>query len=195
MNTSTVKTSIIAVIIIALIVAVGFGIGATKSKAGTPAEKPANPATNETLAFPNLPLMGQPQATFKELQEMQNQMNRMFNQMSSELRNEPQFNGLPETPGYSLSLNVQDLKNHFLVQAYLPDTSVSNVNVKLKNDRTLQVTVNNQESQKSKTKTMAANISEWGQYEQSIQLPSPVKANEMKVTRHEHELLITLPKA
>ena len=38
-------------------------------------------------------------------------------------------------------------------------------------------------------------MTEWGQYEQTIQLPVPVKTGQMKIERKDHELLITLPKA
>lgn len=38
-------------------------------------------------------------------------------------------------------------------------------------------------------------VYEYRQYEQVVQLPGPVKADQMKVERKNHELFITLPKA
>lgn len=42
---------------------------------------------------------------------------------------------------------------------------------------------------------MDTRISELGQDEEVVQLPSPVKANQMKMTRNGHELIITVPRA
>jgi len=119
----------------------------------------------------------------------------MFNQMSEQFRRESGFRGFNEIPGYSLSLDVRDMKNHFEVEAFLPDTKLSDVKVSLQNNRTLKVEVNNQENDTSGRKNATTSVAEWGQYEQVVQLPEPVKADEMKIERKNHELLITLPKA
>jgi HSP20 family molecular chaperone IbpA len=203
MNTTRKNGVIGAFICIA--VGVVIVIAGVELKAGTPEmAKPANTATNQSLGslFQNPALASQEWDPAEEIQDMQTQMDKMqarmdkmLGQMSAEFRDESQFSGLPENPGYSLSLNVQDLKNRYVVRAFLPDTKASDVNVKLENKQTLQVSVSNGESQAASGKNMASNVSEWGQYEQMIQLPSPVKAGDMKVVREPHELLITLPKA
>jgi len=153
-----------------------------------------------------MPLFQNPEAASQEwnqeirdmktqMDKMQARMDKMLDQMSAQFRSGPQFAGFPESSAYSLSLNVQDLKNRYVVRAFLPETKVSDVNVTLKNDRTLQVSANNRQSQMSERNNEATSVSESGEYEQLIQLPSPVKPNEMKIVRNEHELLITLPKA
>lgn len=202
---NTTRKSAVVTSLICLVIGAAIGVAGMKLKAeerGT--DKPTNVSTNQSLAplFQNPALTSQEWDPAKEIQDMQRQMDKMqaqmdktFDQMSAQFRNEPQFTGLPENPGYSLSLNVQDLKNCYVVNAFLPDTKASNVKVKLENNQTLQVSVSNQENQATNGKNMASNLAEWDQYKQSIQLPSPVKANDMKVERHEHELLITLPKA
>ena len=48
-----------------------------------------------------------------------------------------------DSPGYSLSLHVQDLKDHYEVRAYLPDAKSSDVNVSLLDKQTLKVEVGN----------------------------------------------------
>ena len=126
---------------------------------------------------------------------MQDRMDEMFNRMSEQFRMEPGFHGFHQSPGYSLSLDVRDLKDHFEVQAFLPDTKLSDVKVSLENDQTLKVEVSNREKETSGQTNAATRVAEWGQYEQVVQLPSPVKAGGMKVMRKDHELLITLPKA
>jgi len=153
-----------------------------------------------------VPLFQNPAATGQEwgqeiqdmqmqMDKMQAQMDKMLNQISAQFPSEPRLIGFPENSAYSLSLNVQDLKNRYVVRAFLPDTKVSDVNVKLENNQTLQVSVGNQQSLRSQKKNEVSTVSESGRYEQLIQLPSPVKAREMKIVRNEHELLITLPKA
>lgn len=181
--------------LIALIVGVAIGVGTVRLKAGTPgAGKMTNDTTNQMDALAN-PLAGPAWDPFQEIHDMQLRMDRMFNQMDTQFHAQPQFSGIAENPSYSLSLNMQDLKNRYEVSAFLPDAKVSDVNVKLENNRTLKVDVSNQQAQSTDKTNLTTNVAEWGQYEQVIQLPTPVKANEMKITRKEHELLITLPKA
>jgi len=202
---NTTRKSAIMTSLICLAIGAAVGVAGMKLKAGTPEPaKPATPATNQSLAplFENPQFAGQGWDPSKEIRDMRTQMDRMqaqmdkmFDQMSAQFRGEPQSGLLPDNAGYSLSLNVENLKNRYVVRAFLPDTKLSDVNVKLENDRTLQVGVSNQQIQTSEKKNEAASVSELGQYEQSIQLPSPVKPNGMKVVRNEHELLITLPKA
>lgn len=202
---STTRNSVVMTSLICLAIGAAIGVAGMKLKAGVPeTNKPTGATTNQTLVplFQNPGITSQGWDPAKEIQDMQTQMDRMqarmdkmFDQMSAQFRSEPQLGGFPDNSGYSLSLNVENLKNRYVVRAFLPDTKVSDVNVKLENKQTLQVSVSNQESQAAGGKNVASNVSEWGQYQQLIQLPTPVKADEMKITRHEHELLITLPKA
>jgi HSP20 family molecular chaperone IbpA len=88
-------------------------------------------------------------------------------------------------------MHVQDLKDHYEVRAYLPDAKASDVKVSLIDKQTLKVEVTNTETANPKNAT----VTEWGQYAEIIQLPSPVKNEQMKVDNQSHQLLITLPKA
>ena len=78
---------------------------------------------------------------------------------------------------------------------YLPDAKASDVHVTLDNGQTLKVEVNRKQSNASNQKNQTSQVAEWGQYEQVIQLPGPVKADQMKVKHEGHELIITIPKA
>ena len=93
-----------------------------------------------------------------------------------------------ENPGYSLSLNVQDLKDRYEVRAFLPNAKDSDVNVSLQNSQTLKVEVSNQNTETSGKKDANTSVTEWGQYEQTIQLPAPVKTDQMKIEHQGHEL-------
>ena len=187
-------SKIVITAIIALAVGVAVGVGAAEHETG-PAKNgnaPGNPSSSPTLANANA--AGQVSDPFQQIRDLQMQMDKMFSQMSAEFRLEPQFRNVVENPAYSLSLNVEDLKDRFVVRAFLPDTKLSDANVKL-NNRTLTVDVSNQQTETSGKQGPVASVAEWGQYEQTIQLPAPVKAGQMKITRQDHELVITVPKA
>jgi HSP20 family molecular chaperone IbpA len=131
---------------------------------------------------------------FQTIQNMQAQMDQSFNRMFEQFQMNPQFRDFKNNPGYSLSLNVRDMKKCYQVRAFLPDAKASNIHVNLKNGRTLEVEVNSRQTKSSLEKNETSQVAEWGQYEQVVQLPSPVKADQMKVKHDGHELIITLPK-
>jgi HSP20 family molecular chaperone IbpA len=132
---------------------------------------------------------------FQEIQRMQAQMDREFNEMFQQFRTQPQFNAFQAYPNYSLSLNVQDLKDRYEVRAYLPDAKASDVHVTLDNSQSLKVEVNSKQTPSSAQPNQTSQVAEWGQYEQVIQLPTPVNAAQMKVKHEGHDLIITIPKA
>jgi len=132
---------------------------------------------------------------FQEMRGMQAQIDQSFDKMVQQFRTKPELSGFQDYPGYSLSLDVRDLKDHYEVQADLPDAQASDVHVNLKNGQTLNVDVSRKETETSKQKNAATSLVELGQYDQTIQLPTPVKADQMKIQREGHELIITIPKA
>ncbi len=97
--------------------------------------------------------------------------------------------------GYSSSFDLHDRKDHFELRAYLPDAKASDVNVRIDNDQTLHVGVTQRKQQTKSTSGGSASLTELGHYEQVVTLPEPVKSSEMKIDRHGHEIVITIPKA
>lgn len=132
---------------------------------------------------------------FEQMRDMQAQIDQSFDKMVERFRTNPQFSGFKDYPGYSLSLDVRDLKDRYEVQADLPDAKASDVHVTLKNGQTLNVEVSRKETQTPDQKNTATSMVELGQYDQMVQLPTPVKADQMKIQREGHELIITIPKA
>lgn len=193
---NVVKIVIITAGAIGLAAGFAIGVGATELEKRTAT---AGKNTSEVVTQPSSAIGSSPNAgvltwdPFQEIRDTQMQMDKMFSQMSSEFRSEPPFSKMTENPAYSLSLNVENLKDRFVVRAFLPDTKVSDANVTLDN-QTLKVDVSNQQNSTSGQKNLATSVAEWGQYEQVIQLPSPVKADQMQIERKDHELIITLPK-
>jgi len=151
----------------------------------TPPTASSNPKTAGTEAW----------NPFQEMRDMQAQIDQSFDKVVGRIRSDPQFSGYQDYPGYSLSLDVRDLKDRYEVQADLPDAKASDVHVSLKNGQTLNVEVSSKETQNIDQKNATTSMMELGQYDQTIQLPTPVKADQMKVHREGHELIVTIPKA
>jgi len=183
----------------ALVVGVIIGVGGTEYRSripgtGVTASANATHASSTAVGGPNL--VGPDQWNpFQEIQKMQAQMDQSFDEMFKQLHTNPQFDVVGGNPGYSLSLNVQDLKDRYEVRAFLPDAKASDVHVNLVNGQTLKVEVDNKESKSSTQKNGTSEETEWGQYEQVVQLPTPGKADKMTVKYEGHELIITVPKA
>jgi HSP20 family molecular chaperone IbpA len=190
-------TAIVGVVVLAFGVFIGLGLrehmhgdshatAAAKlaskqpSAAGSPGRNAAGPAEWNP---------------FQEIRDMQLHMDQMLNQLTTRSRLAPRLSVFNENPGYSLSLNVQDLKDRFEVRAFLPNAKTSDVNVSLENNQTLKVEVSNKSTQTSGKQDAKTSVTEWGQYAQTIQLPAPVKNESMKIDHEGHELVITLPKA
>ena len=178
----------------------GLAIGAAAAETGTGLlrlSQKTNPATNQILSTtgggvnPGGPMALNP---FRQIRDMQTQMAQSFDRMFQQFGVSPQFSSFTANPGSSLALDVQDLKNRYEVQAYVPDAKASDVHVSLKNGRMLDVQVSHQQTQTAGGKNAATRVAEWGQYEQEVHLPTPVKAGQMKIKREGHELIITIPK-
>ena len=204
MNTEHVKIirtnkTITTVAVAVLTLALGLAIGLAAGKSGNSSRSwsASNATTNTLSSAPGiLPGMSPNNWNpFQEVRKMQAQMDQMFNQMNQQFMGMPALNGFNRVPGYSLSLNARDLKNKYQVEAYLPDAKASDVHVSLQNHRTLTVRVNSKQTEKQCKNNLTTTVAQWGQYQQEIQLPSPVKAGQMKITRKGHELIITIPKA
>lgn len=201
-NGTTKTTTTVIIGAVTLLIGLAIGVTAAESHAGTSvAAKMADGLTNPTNPM-SLSPPASPQSAnldewnpFQDIRDMQAQMNRMFNQMNEQFQGQAGIHGFTDIPGYSLSLDVRDLKNRYEVHAYLPDAKASDVHVSLANNQTLKVEVSSRKTKKSDTTNVASSVTELGQYEQVIQLPTPVKASQMKITRKGHEMVITIPKA
>lgn len=180
--------------------AIGMALGAAAAETGSmpkntqrvqPAPAPAAQAATSNLKPDSLGDWN----PFQEMRDMEAQIDQSFDKMVERFRTDPQFIGFKDYPGYSLSLDVRDLKDRYEIQADLPDAKAADVNVSLKNGQTLNVNVSRKNIAASDQKNAATSMIELGQYDQTVQLPTPVKADQMKIQREGHELIITIPKA
>lgn len=191
---STNKTTTVIVGAITLVagLAIGVTVAESHARASDTTQMVLTPTNQTAAASTSSPDQWNP---FQQIRDMQAQMDRMFNQMNEQFQGQAGFHGFTDIPGYSLSLDVRDLKDRYEIHAWLPDAKASDVHVKLTNNQTLKVEVNSRQTEKSDKKNVAASVTELGQYEQVVQLPTPVKADQMKIARNGHDLVITIPKA
>jgi HSP20 family molecular chaperone IbpA len=132
---------------------------------------------------------------FRDMERMQEQIDRTIRDATEKFSLAPGAPVFRPDAGYSSSFDLRDRKDHYELRAYLPDVDGSDVTVKIDNDQTLHVSVKQQKQQTKNTQNGSASISELGQYEQVVTLPEPVKSDQMKIDRHGHEIVITIPKA
>jgi HSP20 family molecular chaperone IbpA len=130
---------------------------------------------------------------FREMRSLQAEMDEMFRRSITRFRQSPRMNIFTDDAGYSLSLDVHDLKDHFEVRTFLPDAKAADAKVNLKGNR-LEVQVTHRQTAQG-NKNEPDTVTEWGRYTQSVELAGNLKSDQMKVEHKDHELLITIPKA
>jgi len=130
------------------------------------------------------------QDVMRQMWLMQRQMDRVFDEAFAEFRSIPDFQGYFNQPRFGSSVDLQEQGDKYVVRAYLPDRSMENVNVTVK-DRTLKI-----EAKAEKARTdQGSQLSEKAYYSQFLALPGPVQIDKMTVDRKEGMLVVTLPKA
>jgi HSP20 family molecular chaperone IbpA len=188
------KTTIVGIVTLIVGLALGLGVGVWSVK--------SSQASNALGAQKSLSATGQngPSFTtnewdpFRQMERMQEEIDRAIRNATEQFRFGPGATVFRPDAGYSSSFDLRDRKDHFELRAYLPDTKASDVNVKIDNDRTLRVSVSQRKQETRNTSGGNATFTELGQYEQVVTLPEPVKSSEMKVDRHGHEVVVTIPK-
>ena len=194
MNAMDSRTRSLVIWAVALIIGIVIGVSATQWKLMVRHDRRmADARKSSTVAEPYVTSAGQ-WDPLQGIQRAQARMDRDFNDMFERFRMQPQLSGLQANPNYALSMNVEDMKDHYEVRAFLPDAKASDVHTTLENG-SLKVDVNSKESKTTEEKNGSTQMSEWGQYEEVVQLPGPVKANQMTVKHEGNELIIDVPKA
>lgn len=174
----------------------GLGIGIWSVKSSQASNTPATKAQTSSTTEKQEPAISRSDEwdPAREMERMHEEIDRAIRNATELFRLAPNTNVFSPQLGYSSSFDLRDRKDHFELRAYLPDIKASDVNVKIDNGRVLHVSVT-QRKQETKNSTGNASFNELSSYEQVVTLPEPVKSNEMKIDRHGHELMITIPKA
>lgn len=160
----------------------------------------ANPtvANDSTASGPNvnanaIPL-NQTWDPVRQMREMQAQVDQVFQRSFADFGTNSGLGTLAAKPGYSLTMDVRDLKDKYQIRAFLPDIASADAKVNLKGDE-LKVDVSNKITEKPTKKNGEIAEKEWGNYEEVVQLAGPLKDSQMTVKHLPHELLISVPKA
>jgi len=131
---------------------------------------------------------------FREMRDLQAEMDKMFQRSISRFQLSPSMDPFKNDTGYSLSLDVRELKDRYEVRAFLPDAKATDAKVKLEGNR-LQVEVTNRPIASQQNTNSMVQTDEWGNYTQVVELAGKLNSSQMKVENKNHELLITIPKA
>lgn len=209
MNLNSVKATVSKPMVIGLVtltLVLGIVIGVAAEKLVNRSSAPVTAAQAAVAAKPSIggvtpPQMPDPFANdpfdswdpFREMRSLQAEMDEMFRRSISRFRQSPRMNIFTDAAGYSLSLDVRELKDRYEVRGFLPDAKAADAKVNLQGNR-LEVEVTHRQTAKGNNNAPDT-VTEWGRYIQSVELAGNLKSDQMKVERKEHELLITIPKA
>jgi HSP20 family protein len=135
---------------------------------------------------------------FEEMQRMQNEMNKIFGDMRSQLQVNPNFNDLNGGFTFAPNVDMQDKDNRFVITVDIPGADESNINVKLDGNQ-LHISATTRKSSKqqqngSSSGNMLRSERFFGQFKRTITLPEPVIPEKMKTDYKDGVLTIVVPK-
>ena len=178
---------------------------AQQAQAASPGSQPQMPARPQTRPLPHslfdddffnsAPYDAQTWNPYEEIQRMQRDMDRMFNNAFSRFNTSPDFQHLFREGFTTPEMDVQEDDHKYTVIVNLPGSSEENVSVNL-NGQTL--TVKGEQKFEKLDKDGQGNIifqeRRSGSFQRSITLPGPVKQAGMKTNIDNGVLTITIPK-
>jgi len=145
--------------------------------------------------FNSSPYDAQTWNPYEEIQRMQRDMDRMFNNAFSRFNNSPDFQHLFREGFTTPEMDVQEDDVQYTVIVDLPGSNEDNVSVNL-DGQTL--TVKGEQKYEKQDKDNMGNIifqeRRSGSFQRSITLPGPVKQSGMKTEISNGVLTITIPK-
>jgi HSP20 family protein len=131
---------------------------------------------------------------FQEFRNMHQQMDQLFNDSFGRFQLSPDFQSLWGGTTFSPSMDVEEQKGQYVVRMDIPGTDKSNISVDI-NDRKLTVSGKINEMVEEKGQNQLRKERRSGEFSRSMQLPGPVKSDEMEAEYKNGVLVITLPKA
>lgn len=164
------------------------GLVAQQSSDATPAAPSLSP--NQ----PSLSFNDPDWSPFKEMQRMQQEMNKVFGSMRLNFGANSGFDDLGGSIADSPKVAVTEDKDKVTVTADIPGADKSNINVSLK-DEQLTISATTQKSKADNSNNHSSSEQFIGKFEQSVTLPAPVLAAKMKTDYKDGVLTVTIPKA
>ena len=130
---------------------------------------------------------------FHEFRNMRQQMDQMFNNSFGRFRQAPDFQSLWSGTTFSPSMDMEEKKDRYIIRMDIPGADKSNISVDI-DDRKLTVSGKVDETVEEQGKNTLRRERRRGEFTRSIQLPGPVKSDEMNAEYKNGVLVITLPK-
>jgi HSP20 family protein len=132
---------------------------------------------------------------FREMQYMNERIDRMFGSAFNRFRESDGFSDLFERHGFSPDLNIEEREGDYVITMDLPGADDSCVNIDLQG-QTLTVSGSSDMSSKSeKEGKVIMQERRIGKFKRSVELPGPVKSDEMQSATENGVLRITIPKS
>lgn len=130
---------------------------------------------------------------FGDLDRLQSSIDGMFQRTFERFTNTPALTNFREHTFFQ-SMNVRDKKDHYEVDVNLPGQNTSDVKVEVKGNL-LKVGAVDRRETSHKDSSSESHSKMISSFQQTITLPGPVKADQLKTQRQTDKLIITLPKA
>ena len=132
------------------------------------------------------------------MQQMQAQMDRMFDEAMQHYRSDQFFQPLPEEKQIAAEtkITLQDEQDQYVVKAEIPGTKAESIDVGL-DGRLLTISAENRnEQQQSNDQGQVIEEERYvSHFERAFTLPGPVTATGMHSDYHDGVLMVTIPKA
>ncbi len=176
----------------------------TKSKAVTgkhqqvkpKSVKPKQPAPVFNNGFSTTPFNAQNWNPYEEIQQMQRNMNRMFNRTFTHFNQSPDFRQFFSSSVTVPKMDVKENKKQYTIIVNVPGADAKNMSVNLNGQRlTVKGEQNSSEQNKNSNGNVVFQERSSGSFQRTIALPSPVKKSGMKTQISNGVLTITIPKA
>ena len=132
----------------------------------------------------------------KEMQQMQDHMNKQFNDAFGRFHQSERFEDLSGSAGFTPNIDVKDEKDRFVVHVDLPGTENSNIDVRLNGQQlTIAGTRESNREEKNEDQHVLRRERRMGEFSRTLILPSPVKQEGMKTHFKNGVLEVIIPKA
>jgi HSP20 family protein len=167
-----------------------------QAKAGKQGQAiPVDPPSAFDDQFFNQAFAGQNWNPYAEIERMQRDMDRMFNNAFSHFNNDPNFQQLFKEGTATPAMDVKEDDAKYTVIVDLPGADEKNISVNLDGQ---QLTVRGEQDFNQQKKDAMGNVifqeRHTGTFQRSITLPEPVKQNGMVTKVDNGVLTITVPK-
>lgn len=131
---------------------------------------------------------------FKEMDEMHKRMERLFDEAFGKFHSSPRFGGLAQGFSFNPKTDMSEDENQYIIRMDVPGTERAKINAKVEGGTLTIDGVRDEQVEHKLPGKALSRERRLGQFQRSIPLPGPVRADDMKVTYESGVLTITIPK-